>query len=87
MRHKGRQEKAQGQPRIGTRAAKKRHKGSQEKAQGKAKKGTKAPKKRQKGRQEKAQGLVATLAGYCVHSTLVPAIVPIFFFAPTEEID
>ena len=29
---------------------------------------------------------VVTLAGYCVHSTVVPAIVPIFFFAPTEEI-
>ena len=30
---------------------------------------------------------VATLAGYCVHSTLVPAIVPILFFPPTEQID
>ncbi len=29
---------------------------------------------------------VVTLAGYCVHSTVVPAIVPIFFFAPTEKI-
>ncbi len=29
---------------------------------------------------------VVTLAGYCVHSTVVPAIVPIFVFAPTEEI-
>ncbi len=29
---------------------------------------------------------MVTLAGYCVHSTVVPAIVPILFFAPTEEI-
>ena len=29
---------------------------------------------------------MVTLAGYCVHSTVVPAIVPIFFFAPTEKI-
>ncbi len=32
----------------------------------------------------KAEALVATLAGYCVHSTLVPAIVPILFFPPSE---
>ena len=30
--------------------------------------------------------LLVTLAGYCVHSTVVPAIVPILFFAPTEKI-
>ena len=30
---------------------------------------------------------MVTLAGYCVHSTLVPAIVPILFFPPTEQID
>ncbi len=30
--------------------------------------------------------LLVTLAGYCVHSTLVPAIVPKLFFAPSEEI-
>ena len=24
--------------------------------------------------------MLVTLAGYCVHSTVVPAIVPIFFF-------
>ena len=35
---------------------------------------------------EKQRQLV-TLAGYCVHSTLVPAIVPILFFPPTEQID
>ena len=33
------------------------------------------------------RGSVVTLAGYCVHSTLVPAIVPILFFPPTEQID
>jgi hypothetical protein len=31
--------------------------------------------------------LVVTLAGYCVHSTVVPAIVPKNIFAPSEEID
>ena len=30
--------------------------------------------------------LVVTLAGYCVHSTLVPAIVPILEFAPSDKI-
>ncbi len=30
---------------------------------------------------------MVTLAGYCVHSTVVPAIVPKLFFAPSEEID
>ncbi len=32
---------------------------------------------------------MVTLAGYCVHSTVVPAIVivPKFVFAPSEEID
>ena len=30
---------------------------------------------------------LVTLAGYCVHSTVVPAIVPKFVFAPSEEID
>jgi hypothetical protein len=29
---------------------------------------------------------MVTLAGYCVHSTVVPAIVPKTFFAPSEEI-
>ncbi len=38
-------------------------------------------------RMSTAMLLVVTLAGYCVHSTLVPAIVPILFFPPTEEID
>ncbi len=33
------------------------------------------------------RGALVTLAGYCVHSTVVPAIVPIFFFSPTEEMD
>ncbi len=42
-RHKGRQEKAQGQPRKGA-----RHKGRQEKAQGQARKGTRASKKSHK---------------------------------------
>ena len=32
-------------------------------------------------------GMLVTLAGYCVHSTVVPAIVPEFVFAPSEEID
>ena len=45
-RQKCRQEKAQGQERKGTRAAKIRHKCSQEKARGQARKGTKAGKKR-----------------------------------------
>jgi hypothetical protein len=30
--------------------------------------------------------VLVTLAGYCVHSTVVPAIVPKTFFAPSEEI-
>jgi hypothetical protein len=29
---------------------------------------------------------MVTLAGYCVHSTVVPAIVPKTNFAPSEEI-
>jgi hypothetical protein len=29
---------------------------------------------------------LVTLAGYCVHSTVVPAIVPKIYFAPSEEI-
>ncbi len=29
---------------------------------------------------------MVTLAGYCVHSTVVPAIVPKIIFAPSEEI-
>ncbi len=33
------------------------------------------------------EDLLVTLAGYCVHSTVVPAIVPIFFSPPTEQID
>ena len=33
------------------------------------------------------QVLLVTLAGYCVHSTVVPVIVPKIFFAPSEEID
>ncbi len=33
-----------------------------------------------------ASRAMVTLAGYCVHSTLVPAIVPFFFFAPSEKI-
>ena len=32
------------------------------------------------------RSLMVTLAGYYVHSTVVPVIVPILFFAPTEEI-
>ncbi len=31
-------------------------------------------------------GMLVTLAGYCVHSTVVPAIVPKTNFAPSEEI-
>ncbi len=38
-------------------------------------------------RQSASATMMVTLAGYCVHSTLVPAIVPKFFLAPTEEID
>jgi hypothetical protein len=30
--------------------------------------------------------ILVTLAGYCVHSTVVPAIVPKVVFAPSEEI-
>ncbi len=30
--------------------------------------------------------IMVTLAGYCVHSTVVPAIVPKIIFAPGEEI-
>jgi hypothetical protein len=31
--------------------------------------------------------LMVTLAGYYIHSTLVPVIVPKCFFPPSEEID
>ncbi len=55
-RHKGSQEKAQGQPIKGTRAANKRQKGRDEKGQGPPRKGSRAAKGRHKGRQEKSQG-------------------------------
>jgi hypothetical protein len=35
---------------------------------------------------QKGDHMMVTLAGYCIHSTVVPAIVPKYFLAPTEEI-
>jgi hypothetical protein len=48
---------------------------------------SKLNKQLKRSKRQQSSTTMVTLAGYCVHSTVVPAIVPKKCFAPSEEID